>query len=247
MRNFKLTLEYDGTNFSGWQTQAEGLRTVQNHLEEQLGRIFKKKVHCQASGRTDSGVHAIGQVVHFKVDTDINVSLIHKALNAFLDKDLSVVKAEEMSLDFHAQKDVISKTYRYTILNRPYPSALWSNRAYFYPNPLNVSAMRKVANYLKGTHDFKSFQSASQRSKIKNTVRTINHLSIKKEGDLIHIDITSDGFLYKMVRNITGALIAVGSGRIKHNQILKLLNAKERLLAPRTAPSFGLCLISVRY
>ena len=107
--------------------------------------------------------------------------------------------------------------------------------------------MRKVANYLKGTHDFKSFQSASQRSKIKNTVRTINHLSIKKEGDLIHIDITSDGFLYKMVRNITGALIAVGSGRIKHNQILKLLNAKERLLAPRTAPSFGLCLISVRY
>src|SRR5208337_1617016 len=123
MRNFKLTLEYDGTDFSGWQTQAVGLRTIQNHLEEKLERIFKKKIHCQASGRTDGGVHALGQVVHFKVDTDIKPSLIHKALNSFLDRDLSVVKVSEVSLDFHAQRDVESKTYRYTILNRSYPSA----------------------------------------------------------------------------------------------------------------------------
>jgi len=231
MRNFKLILEYDGTNFSGWQTQAVGLRTVQNHLEENLEKIFKTKVHCQASGRTDSGVHAVGQVAHFKVDTKIKASLIHRALNSFLDRDLSVIKVTEVPLDFHAQKDVKTKTYRYTILNRSYPSALWRDRAYFYPDQLNLSAMRQAARQIKGTHDFKPFQSAAQRSRIKNTVRTIKNLSIIKEGDLIHITITSDGFLYKMVRNITGALIAAASGRSNS----------------RTAPSHGLCLISVRY
>lgn len=247
MRNFKLILEYDGTGFSGWQTQAEGLRTIQNHLEEKLERIFKEKIHCQASGRTDSGVHALSQVVHFKADTKIKPSLIHKALNSFLDRDLSVVRCQEVPLDFHAQKNVKSKTYRYTILNRPYPSALWRDRAYFYPNKLNLSAMRKAANDLKGTHDFKPFQSAAQRSRIKNTVRTIKNLSIVKERDLVHISITADGFLYKMVRNITGALIAVGSERIPPGSILKLLKSKERILTPRTAPSYGLCLMSVRY
>ena len=215
MRNFKLILEYDGTGFSGWQTQAAGLRTIQNHLEEKLERIFKKKIHCQASGRTDRGVHALGQVVHFKIDTTITPSLIHKALNSFLDRDLSVVKVQEVSLDFHAQKNVKNKTYRYTILNRSYPSALWRDRSYFYPHQLNVSAMRKAAAKLKGTHDFKPYQSASQRSRIKNTVRTIKRLNIVKEADLIHISITADGFLYKMVRNITGALIALGSGRLR--------------------------------
>jgi tRNA pseudouridine38-40 synthase len=231
LRNFKLTLEYDGTSFSGWQTQSEGLRTVQNHLEERLERIFKKKIHCQASGRTDQGVHAMAQVVHFKADTDIKPLLIQKALNSFLDRDLSVVKIQEVPLDFHAQKNVKSKTYQYTILNRSYPSALWRDRAYFYPHQLNLSAMRKAANNLKGTHDFKPFQSAAQRSRIKNTIRTVKRLNIVKEGDLIHISITSDGFLYKMVRNITGALIAAGSGRFP----------------PRTAPSHGLCLMTVRY
>lgn len=231
MRNFKLILEYDGTSFSGWQTQSEGLRTIQNHLEKNLEKIFKKKVHCQASGRTDQGVHALGQVVHFKAETDMKPSLIHKALNSFLDRDLSVVKIQEVPLDFHAQKNVKSKTYRYTILNRSYPSALWRDRAYFYPHKLNLPAMRKAAGPLKGTHDFKPFQSAAQRSRIKNTIRTIKNLDIAKEGDLVHISITADGFLYKMVRNITGALISAGNGHQR----------------PRTAPSHGLCLISVRY
>jgi len=247
MRNFKLILEYDGTDFSGWQTQAEGLRTIQNHLEEQLERIFKKKIHVQASGRTDQGVHAIGQVAHFKVDTKIKPSLIHKALNSFLDKDLSIVKISEVPLNFHSQKNVKSKTYRYTILNRSYPSALWRNRSFFYPHELNITAMRKAASFLKGKHDFKSFQSASQRSPIKNTVRTMQKISIVKEGNFIHISMTSDGFLYKMVRNITGALMAIGSNRLEPHDMLKLLKSKERILAPRTAPSFGLCLIKVRY
>jgi tRNA pseudouridine38-40 synthase len=247
MRNFKLTLEYDGTDFSGWQTQSEGLRTIQNHLEENLEKIFKKKIHCQASGRTDSGVHALGQVAHFKADTRMAPALMHTALNSFLDKDLSIVSIQEVPLYFHAQMDVATKTYRYAILNRSYPSALWRNRAYFYPQALNIFAMRRAANTLKGKHDFKAFQSAAQRSKIKNTVRTIKHLTISKEGDLIHISITSDGFLYKMVRNIVGALLVIGSGRLPVSAMPLHLKSTQRALLFRTAPSQGLCLMSVQY
>ncbi len=247
MRNFKIIVEYDGKEFSGWQTQAPGFRTVQAHLEEKLERIFKQKVHVQASGRTDSGVHAIGQVGHFKVDTKIDAPLIFKALNSFLDRDVSIISVEEVSTDFHAQRDVKTKTYRYTILNRAAPSALWRDRAYFFPDKLNLVSMRKAASILRGTHDFKSFQSASQRSHIKNTIRTINSLTITKEGDLIHISIASDGFLYKMVRNIVGALIDVGRGSLTPGDVLKLLKAKDRKLASPTAPSWGLCLMSVRY
>ena len=140
-------------------------RTIQNHLEENLKKIFKKKIHCQASGRTDSGVHAKAQVAHFKVDTSLKTSLIQKALNIFLDRDLAITKIQDVPLSFHAQNDVKNKTYRYTILNRPYPSALWRDRAYFYPYPLNLTAMRKTAKQIKGTHDFKPYQSASQRSR----------------------------------------------------------------------------------
>ena len=248
MRNFKLTLEYDGTEFSGWQTQAQGFRTVQSHLEEKLERIFKKKVHCQASGRTDSGVHALGQTAHFKIETTMPTTLIYKAINSFLDKDLTVINIEEVPIDFHAQKDVKSKTYRYSILNRKSPSALWRNRAYFYPDSLDLAAMRKAAIQLKGNRDYKSFQSAAERSKIKNTVRNVSGIKIIKDGDLIHIDITSDGFLYKMVRNIVGLLIAVGCGDLPLSDVVKIVNAKGRTqLAPRTAPSHGLYLVSVRY
>ncbi len=247
MRNFKLTLEYVGTQFCGWQTQANGFRTIQNHIEEKLERIFKQKIHCHASGRTDSGVHATAQVAHFKVATTMDTALILKALNSFLDKDVAVVDLKEVPLNFHAQKSVKDKTYQYTILNRLNPSPMWHDRAYFYPNPLNISKMRSAAGVFKGKHDFKSFQSASDRSKIVNTIRTISHLSVIKEGDLIKISITSDGFLYKMVRNIVGALIEVGGGTLTKAKIKEILKAKNRLVETKTAPSHGLCLIKVRY
>jgi len=247
MKNFKLTLEYEGTGFCGWQTQAKGLRTVQGHLEEKIERIFKEKVHCSASGRTDSGVHAIGQVANFKVNTIMKSAQIHKALNAFLDRDVSIAKVQEVPLDFHAQYSVKGKTYRYTILNRLYPSAFWRDRAYFYPHKLNLSLMRKAASDIKGKHDFKCFQAASERSKIKNTVRTIKTLSIVKEKDMIHISISSNGFLYRMVRNIVGTLLAIGSGKIPKDSVPRLLKGKDRKLSPPTAPAHGLCLISVRY
>lgn len=247
MRKFKLTLEYDGAGFCGWQTQAQGLRTVQNHLEEQIERIFKRKLHCHGSGRTDSGVHALGQVAHFKVDTALKPALIQRALNSFLDKDLAVLKVQEVPLNFDAQYSVKSKTYRYTILNRPHPSALWRDRAWFYPGRLNVAAMRRAARLLKGCHDFKAFQSASQRSNLTDTVRTVYRLTVTKEGELVHITVAANGFLYKMVRNIVGALVAVGEGGLSPQGLGEFLKGKARASAPKTAPSWGLCLMSVKY
>lgn len=247
MRNFKLTLEYEGTHFSGWQTQAPGLRTVQTHIEEALTHIFKSKVHCHASGRTDSGVHALGQVAHVKADTLKTPDVIHKALNSFLDRDISVAAVEEVPLTFHAQNSVKQKTYRYTILNRPYPSALWRNRAYFYPQPLNVKSMKKVAAVLRGKHDFKSFQAAASVTHLRSSVRTVSALDVTRENDFVHISITSDGFLYKMVRNIASVLIAAGVEKLTPKAVKYILNAQNRLLAPKTAPPQGLYLVSVEY
>ena len=246
MRNFKLILEYDGYGFSGWQFQPFQ-RTIQGHLEEKITKIFKKKIHCTASGRTDSGVHALCQVVHFKVDTAMVAQDIHKYLNSFLDRDVAVVSVQEVPLDFHAQQSVKNKTYRYTILNRAYPSAFWRNRAYFYPQPLNIKLMRKAALSIKGKRDFKCFQAAAERTKMKTTVRTISQLTISKEDGFIHITITADGFLHHMVRNIIGVLLAVGAGRLSLKDIPRLFKSKDRKLAPATAPAHGLCLVGVQY
>jgi tRNA pseudouridine38-40 synthase len=253
VRKFRLILEYDGAAFNGWQTQSltdgkgQPLRTLQSHLEDKLEKMFKRKTHCHASGRTDSGVHAIGQVAHFKADTHLTPKIIHRALNSFLDKDLSIVKVQEVPLEFDAQYSAKGKTYRYTILNRPHPSALWRQRAWFYPEQLNISAMRKAAGFIKGKHDFKAFQSASERSKTRSTIRTVSKLSIVKEGDLIHITISADGFLYKMVRNIVGTLALIGSGKESPDLVLKIFKSKDRKLSPKSAPANGLCLMSVKY
>lgn len=245
-RNFKLILEYDGTHFAGWQFQP-GQRTVQGHLEEKLAHIFKRKVNCHASGRTDSGVHALAQVAHFKAHTAMDPVIIHKALNSFLDGDVSVSKVEGVDYDFHSQYDVKDKTYRYTILNREAPSALWRNRAYFYPQKLNVTRMRKAAAALKGRRDFKAFQGASLKAKDCPTIKNVSALTVAKEGDLIHITITSDGFLHKMVRNIVGALLVVGNGTFPPETMTGFLKGRERKLLPKTAPGHGLCLMKVRY
>lgn len=247
MRNFKLILEYNGTGFCGWQKQIKGRRTVQGHLEEKLKKIFKKQIHCIGSGRTDSGVHALGQVAHFKAHTAMKPQQIQKALNAFLDPDVAVLKVEEVPLSFHAQYNAKSKTYRYIILNRFYPSALWRNRACFYPYKLNLSWMRKASGDLKGRHDFKCFQAAATSDPVKNSTRTISSLSIQKQEDFIYITVTANGFLYKMVRNIVGVLLAIGSGQNPKDCIPKLLKSKDRTLAPATAPSYGLYLVSVSY
>ena len=247
MRNFKITFEYDGAGFCGWQTQAQGERTVQGELEAVLLKIFKQPIKVIASGRTDSGVHAQGQVVSFKADTRMKPLEIQRALNSLLPADIAVHEASEVKSDFHAQYSVKEKTYRYTVLNRKYRSVFLRDRVYFYPYPLNISNMRKAAKHLIGRHDFKSFQAYDPLRAERQTVRTIKKIAIKKEGNLIHMDVMADGFLYKMVRNIVGTLLAIGSGQVPLGDMPKILKAKNRKSAWNTAPAEGLCLMAVKY
>jgi len=247
MRNFKITFEYDGAQFCGWQAQGQGERTVQGELETVLLKIFKTPVKSIASGRTDSGVHAKGQVASFKADTRMKPLEILRALNSSLPKDIVVLEAREEKHDFHAQYSVKAKTYRYTILNRKTRSVFLRDRVYFYPHSLNVVTMRKAAKYLIGRHDFKSFQAYDPLRAERQTVRTIKKILIKKDDDLVYIDVTADGFLYKMVRNITGTLLAIGAGQLPLGEMPKILKAKNRKLAGNTAPAEGLCLMGVKY
>jgi tRNA pseudouridine38-40 synthase len=247
MRNLKITFEYDGSQFSGWQAQAQGERTVQGEMEAVLLRIFKQPIKVIASGRTDSGVHARSQVASFKADTRMKPLEIQRALNSLLPADIAVHEALDVKSDFHAQYSVKEKTYRYTVLNRRHRSVFLRDRVYFYPFPLNISNMRKAAKHLIGRHDFKSFQAYDPLRAERQTVRTIKKIVIKKEGDLIHIDVTADGFLYKMVRNIAGTLLAIGAGQLPLGDMPKILKAKDRKSAWDTAPAEGLCLMKVKY
>ena len=247
MPHFKLTLEYDGSDFCGCQAQGQGERTVQGELEKVLAKIFKQDISSIASGRTDSGVHATGQVVSFKAKIRMTPAQIQKALNSVLPRDIVVLEVKSVGTDFHAQYSARRKTYRYTVLNRDHGSAFWRDRAYFYPHQLDLAAMRRAAKYLVGEHDFKSFQAHDPLRAERDTVRTVKALTVIGDGDFIHIQVTANGFLYKMVRNMVGTLLAVGCGRMKPAQVKALLKAKNRQAAPETAPAHGLYLTSVNY
>jgi len=247
MRNFKVTFEYDGSGFCGWQAQAQGERTVQGVLEAVLSKIFKKPVKVIASGRTDSGVHAQGQVLSFKAETRMKPLEIQRALNSNLPADIAIREAREVKGDFHAQYSVKEKTYRYTVLNRKFRSVFLRDSVYYFPYPLNISVMRKAAKYLIGRHDFRSFQAYDPLRAERQTVRTVKKITVKKEGDLVLIDVTADGFLYKMVRNIAGTLLAIGAGQLPAGEMPKILKAKNRKAAGKTAPAEGLCLMAVKY
>ena len=247
MRNFKLTLEYDGTGFNGWQTQKQNERTVQGELEKACARIFQQKVNVVGSGRTDSGAHALGQVGHVRVESILAPPIILKALNAILPKDIAIIDVEEVNAKFHAQRSTRSKTYRYSILNRPQRAALGREFHYFYPYPLNVSAMRREVKFLVGRKDFRSFQATDPLREDQSSVRRITAVRLRRQGDFIFIDVTANGFLYKMVRNIVGTLLEVGGGRLPAGSVQKILKAKNRKRAGPTAPARGLCLLKVLY
>ena len=238
-------LEYEGTRYSGWQFQTNHV-SIQGVLEDKLYKITKKKTRVIGSGRTDAGVHAEGQVAHFQTSSSMKLGEILKALNSLLPPDIVVKKVEEAKPDFHAQISATRKTYRYTILNRDYPSALQGRVSHYIATPvLNVTAMRKAARCLVGQKDFKSFQSSGCTAK--TTVREIYRLSIAKEDDFIRITVDGSGFLKYMVRIIVGTLIEIGWGKMPPEQMQKILKSKNRLLAGPTAPSRGLCLVKVVY
>lgn len=244
MRNIRLVIEYDGTNYAGWQVQ-KNAKSIQATLETALKRILREKIKLISCGRTDSGVHAKGHVANFKTNSKIPLVNIQRGLNSILPKDIVIKEAKEVPLDFNSRFDAKSKVYRYTILNRSCPAALYRNYFYHIPYKLDLNLMRREAKVLLGRHDFKSFQAADKKER--SSVRTIKKLTVKKKGDFIEIEMEADGFLYNMARNIVGTLVEIGRGRFKPGSMKNILKAKDRNLAGRTAPAKGLCLAEVKY
>ncbi|MDP3143668.1 MAG: tRNA pseudouridine(38-40) synthase TruA [Candidatus Omnitrophota bacterium] len=252
MRNIKLIIEYDGTNFNGWQVQKVEsrkskvkIRTVQETLEQALKQILQEKIKLAGSGRTDSGVHALGQVANFKTKSRMPVVDIKRALNAVLPEDIVIHKVEEAALKFHARFKAKSKIYRYAILNRSYRSTRENNFSFFYPRNLNLNLMCQEAKHLVGNKDLKSFQATDKKDR--SSRRIIKNIRIHKKGDFIFIDIESNGFLYKMARNIAGTLIEVGRGKLPVGSLPLILKSKDRKTAGPTAPACGLTLLEVKY
>ncbi len=244
MRNIKLILEYDGAKFSGFQKQP-GRRTVQSELEKALKQIFKKSLKISAaSGRTDAGVHAKGQVVNFKTNSEIPVYNIHRALNTYLPPDLSAEFVQEMPAGFSARFSAKTKVYQYLIWNRSSRSALKRLTHYHFPHPLDVTAMKKAAKLIVGKHDFRSFQAKADG---RDSVRTIKQFSIIQHDYEIRFLVEGNGFLYNMVRNFVGTLIMVGTGKLSVKQFEEILKAKDRRHIGPTAPAHGLTLLTVKY
>lgn len=249
MRNIRLIISYEGTNYSGWQRQKENQkRTIQGTIEEALKKLLQEKIKLIGSGRTDSGVHAISQVANFKTETKLSLQVIKKGLNAILPKDIRIKNVKEVPERFNSRYAACSKTYQYLISSSPSP--FLRHYTYFSAAQLDLSAMRKASKFLIGKYDFFSFQAAGSR--IKDSVRCIKKLSIRKKrigliGDLVIIETEADGFLYKMVRNIVGTLLEVGHGKKVPQDIKKILYKKNRKIAGPTAPAKGLYLKRVKY
>ena len=244
MRNIKLTIEYDGASFFGFQRQKRH-RTVQGELESALKKLFQKNIRIIASGRTDSGVHAEGQVVNFRVGSKIPLFKIQQGLNYYLPEDLAVINVEEVSPKFHAQFSAKWKIYEYRILNSRSPSPLERFRAFHVPHPLSMPAMRRGARLLCDKHDFRVFESSGGRRK--SAVRTIRKFTVQRKGREIVFTVMSNGFLYKMVRSMVGTLIEIGLGKLSLTDLKQVLTLKNRELVGPTVPPQGLVLKQVIY
>lgn len=244
-KNIKLTIEYDGTRYHGWQVQPNG-RSIQQEIEAALETMTRCRIKLLGSGRTDAGVHALGQVANFICETGITPEEFLKGLNSLLPDDIVIRKVEEMPPRFHARFDAVSKRYRYQILNRPVPSAIERHHTWWIRSPLNLSAMKKGTAHLIGEHDFKAFEGAgSPRS---STVRRVIGIDLVKPGaGVVAIDIHATGFLRYMVRNIVGTLVDVGLHKLAPDQVQSILRSKDRSKAPATAPARGLFLMEVFY
>jgi tRNA pseudouridine38-40 synthase len=244
MRNIKLTLCYDGSDFSGWQTQP-GFRTVQETLEQAIADLTDERIRVNASGRTDAGVHAVGQVVNFYSNTHHALEVLVRAINARLPPDVVVREALDMPQAFDANRDAKRKLYRYVIHDGPVPDPFRRHYCCHTRRRLDAAAMRRAAEPLRGRHDFRSFE--SEWPNRMSSVRTITHIAVDRAGDWIWLDVEADGFLYNMVRAIAGTLIDVGRGYWPESQVAEILQAEDRRLAGPTAPAQGLFLMRVAY
>lgn len=246
LRNIKLILEYDGTNYHGWQSQAgTGMPTIQETLEHALWNLTGSVTATCSSGRTDAGVHSLGHTVNFKTESTLPPESWAPALNHLLPPDIRVLSSEEVDLDFHARYSAIGKVYRYLILNRRSPTALYRNYAWHVNLRLNMKNMRLAAAHLVGKHDFSAFRGSGCGAK--TPVRTLKALEIKKRGDIIEVRLEADSFLQYMARNIIGTLVEVGLGRFTGSDVKGMLRSRDRTMAGRTAPARGLYLVEVHY
>lgn len=244
MKNIKLTIEYDGTNYHGWQMQDNAV-TVQGVLLKAIYKLTGEDVNLIGCSRTDAGVHALAQVANFKTNSSIPPERFSYALNRLLPEDIVIKSSEEAGADFHARFCAKNKTYKYLIYNSTFPSALLRNRAYHVSHPLDVEAMRKAGGHFLGRHDFSAFKAAG--SDVESFERTVKELSIHKNENLIEILISGDGFLYNMVRIIAGTLIEVGTGKLSPEDVPSIILSGDRKKAGRTAPAHGLYLVGVEY
>ena len=248
MINIKLTIEYEGTKYHGWQRQ-KSLLSIQGILEEKISKITQEKISLNGSGRTDAGVHALGQVANFKTNSSIPLMELTFVLNRMLPLDIRIKKAERVDNNFHARYSAVSKIYHYYVLNsnqnNNYISIFLRNYVYCIYENIDLGEMKKASNYLQGEHDFTSF--ACSGSRIRNWKRKIKNISIIKKGNIFCFHLEADAFLYKMVRTIVGTLLEVGKGKIDYLEMKKILEAKNRKIAGRTVPAKGLFLIKVKY
>ena len=242
--NYKLTIAYDGTNYHGWQIQKNGV-TVQEIMEEAVSKVFGVKTAVTGCSRTDAGVHAKTYVCCFKGKTTIPTDRMHTVLNTILPQDIRAYKCENVPDSFNARFAARKKTYEYKILNTEVSDPLVKNYVWHYPIKLDIDKMCKAADLIKGKRDFKAFCAAG--SVVKSTVRNLMELSVSKEGNIITIRASADGFLYNMVRILTGTLVYVGNGKLSVEDIEKLVSGKDRRLMGITAPPQGLALVEVEY
>ncbi|MBI9014381.1 MAG: tRNA pseudouridine(38-40) synthase TruA [Clostridiales bacterium] len=240
----KMIIEYDGTNFFGWQRQTKS-RSVQGDIERVLNRIFKREISIDGAGRTDAGVHAYGQVATFKTAIPMPLENLKRALNNFLSEDIRILNLSFESEEFHARYSAKGKTYVYKVLNALDRDVFTSHYAYHYPYEIKEELMLEAISYLIGEHDFTSFMASG--SSAQNPIRIIHDITLNKTGDNIELTYTGNGFLYKMVRIITGYLLEVGQGKILPQKTIELFENPTRKYTTKVAPAEGLYLKEVYY
>lgn len=244
MKNYKMTIEYDGTRYNGWQRQKNTKNTIQERFENVLSRMCGNNVEVFASGRTDAGVHASGQVANFKCVTDMNCDEIMDYLNRYLPEDIRVTSLSETEERFHSRLNATSKTYEYTIATRK-PDVFLRKYVFVTDISPDVEKMRRAAQSFIGTHDFKGFSSVGKTKK--STVRTVDFIEITQNDEIIKIRINANGFLYNMVRIIAGTLFEIGTGKLQEDITEQIFENKIRETAGATLPACGLCLKEVFY
>ena len=245
MRNIKLVIEYDGKDFNGWQKQPTKLN-IQGEIEKAIKQTTGEDVDLTASGRTDAGVHALGQVANFKTNSNIPIEKIPIALNSNLKKSIVIKSEEEEEERFHSRLNCKRKTYRYIINNSKYGTAIYRNLETHIPMKLDIQKMQQAVKYFEGEHDFKAFKASGTSSK--SSVRTIYKAEVRDAGnERIYIELTGNGFLYNMVRIIAGTLVEVGTGKIEPKEIKTIIESQKRENAGKTLPPQGLYLVNVEY